>query len=496
MKTITGKHVHGFTATRVLVAAAAVAVVLFAPSHARAASGLVLSESNFDFGSQPLTSATLHHFTLTNGGTTDAEAQLFFDSGYFVTRNDSCFFGSTYTLAAGASCSFDVEFKPLAPGPQTGSIEYTYDVGKATVHLTGAGIPDTVPPVLTLPGTVTAEAIGPGGASVVYTATAVDTLSGDSPVTCDHASGDMFSIATTTVSCGAIDAAGNTASGTFDVIVRDTTGPAFAGADPVVAEATGPAGAVATFSPSATDLVDGAVSVVCDHASGAVYPLGAPTHVTCSASDSRQNASGASFDVTARDTTPPSLALPADQTVTADASGSATVTYTASAADLVDGSVPISCAPGSGSSFRPGSTTVNCSATDARGNNATGTFKVNVLYRWSGLRAPVNNPPTLNIAKAGSAIPVKFSLSGNQGLAIFYAGFPKVQDVSCASLSDNPTDPVETTTTAGASSLSYDASADQYVYVWKTQSTWSGSCRRLDLKLADGTLRSAYFSFK
>src|SRR5436190_105150 len=91
MKTITGKHVHGFTATRVLVAAAAVAVVLFAPSHARAASGLVLSESNFDFGSQPLTSATLHHFTLTNGGTTDAEAQLFFDSGYFVTRNDSCF---------------------------------------------------------------------------------------------------------------------------------------------------------------------------------------------------------------------------------------------------------------------------------------------------------------------------------------------------------------------------------------------------------------------
>jgi hypothetical protein len=32
--------------------------------------------------------------------------------------------------------------------------------------------------------------------------------------------------------------------------------------------------------------------------------------------------------------------------------------------------------------------------------------------------------PALNIAKGGSSIPVKFSLSGDKGLDIFAAGYP------------------------------------------------------------------------
>jgi Domain of unknown function (DUF4082) len=40
-------------------------------------------------------------------------------------------------------------------------------------------------------------------------------------------------------------------------------------------------------------------------------------------------------------------------------------------------------------------------------------------YNFSGFFQPVNNMPTLNVAKAGSAIPVKFSLGGDQGLDIF-----------------------------------------------------------------------------
>ena len=56
-------------------------------------------------------------------------------------------------------------------------------------------------------------------------------------------------------------------------------------------------------------------------------------------------------------------------------------------------------------------------ALDADGNviaSLQRTYLVNYLFK--GFFAPVDNLPTLNVAKAGSAIPVKFSLTGNQGL--------------------------------------------------------------------------------
>jgi hypothetical protein len=51
------------------------------------------------------------------------------------------------------------------------------------------------------------------------------------------------------------------------------------------------------------------------------------------------------------------------------------------------------------------------------------------------------------------------------------------------------------TTTAGQSGLSYDWSSALYTYVWKTNSTWAGTCRQLNLRLADGTDHVALFKF-
>lgn len=124
------------------------------------------------------------------------------------------------------------------------------------------------------------------------------------------------------------------------------------------------------------------------------------------------------------------------------------------------------------------------------GNTATATYQV--IYAWSGFFQPVDND-AVNTVKAGSAVPVKFSLGGNQGLNIFAVGYPKLVKTSCTSGLE---DAIETTVTAGGSSLTYDALAGQYIYVWKTDKSWVGWCGQLQVKLIDGTLHTASFKFK
>ena len=75
--------------------------------------------------------------------------------------------------------------------------------------------------------------------------------------------------------------------------------------------------------------------------------------------------------MTVRDTTLPVLTLPANFTAPGTGSAGATVTYTASATDIVDGTVP-SRTPSSGSTFPIGTTTVTCASTDRAGNSRLG----------------------------------------------------------------------------------------------------------------------------
>jgi hypothetical protein len=114
-------------------------------------------------------------------------------------------------------------------------------------------------------------------------------------------------------------------------------------------------------------------------------------------------------------------------------------------------------------------------------------------YRFSGFFRPVDNMPVINLAKAGSAIPVKFSLGGNMGLSIFDSGYPKSQVIGCDSAA--PLDGIEETVAANVSGLSYDPSTGQYIYVWKTDKTWAGACRQLVVKLNDLSYHRAMFMF-
>jgi hypothetical protein len=234
---------------------------------------------------------------------------------------------------------------------------------------------DVTAPALTLPSHLTVEATGSSGASVSYSASTSDSLSGLNTLSCTPPSGSTFPLGTTTVSCSANDKAGNTASGTFAVTVQDKTPPVVTVPADMTVEATGASGAVVTFSASASDLVDGSVSVTCTPASGSTFPLGT-TKVTCSATDRAGNSDSASFNVVVQQKTPPVVAVPSDMTVEATSKDGAVVTFTASASDVVDGSLTPTCTPSSGSTFALGSTKVACSATDKAGNTGSASFNV------------------------------------------------------------------------------------------------------------------------
>jgi len=78
---------------------------------------------------------------------------------------------------------------------------------------------DTIPPVLKLPDVVTAFATSKLGARVNYTVTATDNVDPNPTVKCKPPSGSQFPIGSSTVTCTATDASGNTSQGTFKVRV-------------------------------------------------------------------------------------------------------------------------------------------------------------------------------------------------------------------------------------------------------------------------------------
>jgi hypothetical protein len=297
----------------------------------------------------------------------------------------------------------------------------------------------------------------------------------------------------------ATDAAGNSASSTQTITVIDSTPPTIS-APPDVSVNTGP-GATSCDTVVSNAVLgsaianDNCVVTVSRSPSGNVFPVGT-TNVVWTATDSAGNTATATQHVTVVDTTPPTITTPSNVTAILPANTtvqSMVVNYPApTATDNCAGTVTISSSPASGATFNVGTTTVTVTATDAHNNSATATFTVTVLYPFTGFFSPVNNLPTLNAVNAGRAVPVKFSLSGNRGLNIFAANSPSSGPFACGT-NDPATDLTETLT-AGGSSLTYDT--NQYIYVWKTESAWAGTCRQLVLSLNDGSVYRANFKFK
>lgn len=90
------------------------------------------------------------------------------------------------------------------------------NTGLSTFKIT---VRDTTPPVLTLPANIAQFAVSSAGNAVSFVATSSDIVSGSVPVVCTPASGSVFPLGMTTVSCTATDGAGNVATGSFTVTI-------------------------------------------------------------------------------------------------------------------------------------------------------------------------------------------------------------------------------------------------------------------------------------
>jgi CSLREA domain-containing protein len=224
---------------------------------------------------------------------------------------------------------------------------------------------------ITCPANLT-QSNDPGQCGAVITYPPPTTTGACGTVTCAPVSGAFFPVGTTTVTC--------TASGglscSFTVTVNDPVLPSLTCAGNITQTADpGQCTAIVNFNPTATDNCP--VTVVCNPASGAAFPVGTTT-VTCAATDAGGLTASCSFTVTVNDTQPPSLTCPANLTRSTDLNQcSAVVTLNVTATDNCPG-VTFTCSPPSGPTFPKGTTTVTCTATDAVGLTASCSFTVTV----------------------------------------------------------------------------------------------------------------------
>ena len=144
-----------------------------------------------------------------------------------------------------------------------------------------------------------AEAGSAAGATVGYAVTASDDVDPNPTVVCTPPSGSTFPLGSTTVSCMATDASGNSASGSFTVTVVDTTSPSLTLPADEVVNAIGPGGATVSYTATATDTVDPNALVVCAPSSGSGFTIGITT-VRCTATDASGNTANAGFTVYVR----------------------------------------------------------------------------------------------------------------------------------------------------------------------------------------------------
>jgi alpha-tubulin suppressor-like RCC1 family protein len=365
----------------------------------------------------------------------------------------------------------------------------------AGAALSGLNVDQTAPTLSGAP-TTAPNSNGWYNGDVTVAWTCADALSGIDG-TCPADSLVMGEGSNLSVGATVADRAGNTTSAAVDNLRIDRTMPTAHPTPSPVANGAGWNNSDVTIAWNWTDGTGSGVDATSCTTTSVSAGEGTLT-LNAACSDLAGNVGYASYTVQVDQTAPTLNPLVSPNPVPLNG----TAIVTSGAADTGSGLASDSC--GALDTSSAGTKSVTCTAIDNAGNTASALASYTVVdnssttYNFTGFFAPVDNPgpgPTyvFNQTNAGKAIPVRFSLNGYQGMNIFVAGYPASQAVNCSSAS--AIDTVEETVAVGNSSLSYDAATDRYSYIWKTDKTWTGTCRKLTVKLMDGTEHVAYFKF-
>ena len=290
---------------------------------------------------------------------------------YSVTASDDCATGLLPHCFPPSGVILNVGTHPVACSVE----DYMGNLATCTFDIE---VTDSVPPTITCPtGPITISCADPAGEIVNYPAPSVFDLCDTNPnVICVPPSGSLFLPGTTTVTCTATDASGNSASCEFDVVIEGDTPPSITCPGDVIVACEGPDGAIVNYpDPLLSDGCEPPTNPSCTPPSGSLFPIGVTT-VTCTADTTDGGTVTCEFDITVQDIVPPVIQGPAGLTTECTSPDGAAVSFSVTATDDCDPSPQVTCVPESGSTFPLGSTLVACSATDASGNNASFFFTV------------------------------------------------------------------------------------------------------------------------
>jgi gliding motility-associated-like protein len=380
----------------------------------------------------------------------------------------------TYPVAATDNCPGAT----ILPGIASGST-FTLGVTNVTFIATDAvgntatcvfkvTVKDAEAPVITsCPGDIVKDIDADScNAAVMWVAPSVTDKCSNVVLTSNHTPGDRFHVDTTKVTYTATDAAGNIATCSFKVIVKDTLAPVLTDCpvDFAVMAGVDSCGAVVTWKmPEVTDNCTG-TTITCIPPSGSVFPVGDST-VLCIAEDIGGNRDTCEFRVTVKDGQSPVLGCPADTTVKIpvgaapvvvnniqllsqkDNCGIDTIYWQFSGVTTGQGNGNNA----SGTAFNLGVTTLTYTAEDAAGNSGNCAFSITVKEKLE-ITCPVNvlvmNDPDSCNAVVDTLTPTVEPV-GNL-LELFY-------EITGATTSNGLGDASGTTFNVGTSTVTYIA---------------------------------------
>lgn len=397
--------------------------------------------------------------------------------------------------AVGSESGSILTFSGRGTGARTATVTRTDNVLVLWSVAYGCTPPDTTPPVITYALDPASPAAGGWyGGDVAIDWTVTDP---ESPVTTTGCADTTWTEETDgdghTFSCAASSAGGS--AGPVQVTVRvDRTAPVVA---PVVSGTVGDHG---WYTSDVTVHWD-----VSDALSGLLDPAVCPdvlvdadqqdTTYSCSVTDNAGNTASGTTTVK-RDATAPELTWtdgPEDGAVYDF--GDPVPAASCTATDATSGVTADGCTV-TGGGTAVGEHTLTATARDEAGNVVTSTRGYTVLaWTIDGFSRPVAmGAGAVNTAKAGSTVPLKFSVHKASGPAVTAGpvGTITMQKVGCAT--GAATGPVEEIASTGGTSLRY---ADgQWIQNWATPSSGKGSCYRVTLTTADGSVVAVTFQLK